>query len=600
MVDWAVNEYTLHSPLGVKLMVGPELALWGWPSTSTWEMHEKYAIEIPGPETERLVEKAREYGCYLSPGSVVERDPECSAHLVFNTQVLVRPSGVLYRYRKVQPWWPTETAVSPHDLLETGYDVEKYPLFPVVETEIGRLEGAKSIDGSTLSGRIMLNLDSEEDGRLTTGCAGSTDTFLRLDAPREAAVSGETAVSVVAGGGAGGHSGTNIAQGRANAIKVLGRCLREALSGVPFRLASLDGGKSRNAIPREARAVVLVDGGQVDALRAALKEAEAGVRDAFAVTDPGVTLEVNHGYAGWRPNLKSPVLATCKAVWSEIFGEEPVVTAVHAGLETALVGEKVAGLDMISIGPQIEFPHSPDERVSIPTVERFWRFLAGVLDRLSAQGRSSATVRRKRRPQDILDRTDDALARLVTAVGGQPHDLEQLVLYQDPAHGDGHGDGDPLPCLGVRESPLLGARGHHPVEDDLGRREAARPVGGPHAVGEGPRHREQVEPVAGEVVARQSREHLQRLAADVGDRTHPGLAPFEDGGKKAPLRPPEVVDEGVRHAGRLCDLTHRRAAVALRREEALGHLEYSLHVVALRRAATLCCSAFGHATSVQV
>jgi dipeptidase D len=99
----------------------------------------------------------------------------------------------------------------------------------------------------------------------------------------------------------------------------------------------------------------------------------------------GGTLEVRHGYAGWRPDLKSPLLATCKTAWSETIGEEPVVSAIHAGLETALIGEKVpGGLDMLSVGPQIEFPHSPDERVSIATVERFWRFLAAVLDRLSA------------------------------------------------------------------------------------------------------------------------------------------------------------------------------------------------------------------------
>jgi len=141
MVDWAIGEYSLHSPMGVKLMVGPELAVWGWPSESTRELHEKYALEIPGPETERLIEKAREYDCYISPGSLVERDPECCSHLVFNTQVLVGPEGVLYRYRKINPWWPLETAVSPHDLLDAGYDTEKYPLFPVVETEIGRLCG---------------------------------------------------------------------------------------------------------------------------------------------------------------------------------------------------------------------------------------------------------------------------------------------------------------------------------------------------------------------------------------------------------------------------------------------------------------------------
>ena len=79
MVDFAINEYTAHSPLGVKLVVGPEQALLGWPSTSAREMHEKYAIEIPGPETGLLVEKAREHDCYLSPGSVVERDPESCA-----------------------------------------------------------------------------------------------------------------------------------------------------------------------------------------------------------------------------------------------------------------------------------------------------------------------------------------------------------------------------------------------------------------------------------------------------------------------------------------------------------------------------------------
>ena len=141
MVDWAVAEYSAHSPLGVKLMVGPEEALWGKPSRSTRELHDKHAIEIPGPEMERLIEKAKEYDCYISPGSFIERDSESSAHLIFNTQVLVGPTGVLYRYRKVHPWWPLETSVSPHDLLEAGYDTQKYPLFPVVETEIGRLGG---------------------------------------------------------------------------------------------------------------------------------------------------------------------------------------------------------------------------------------------------------------------------------------------------------------------------------------------------------------------------------------------------------------------------------------------------------------------------
>jgi dipeptidase D len=98
----------------------------------------------------------------------------------------------------------------------------------------------------------------------------------------------------------------------------------------------------------------------------------------------GGGLEVKHNYGGWRPDLDSPALAASKAVYERLFGEAPIVTAVHAGLETAVIGDKVAGLDMISFGPQIEAPHSPDERVSIPTVERFWKLLAGVVDELSS------------------------------------------------------------------------------------------------------------------------------------------------------------------------------------------------------------------------
>ena len=89
---------------------------------------------------------------------------------------------------------------------------------------------------------------------------------------------------------------------------------------------------------------------------------------------------------GWRPDLDSPVLAAVGRVYERLFGEPTIVTAVHAWLETAVIGERVPGLDMVSFGPQIEAPHSPDERVSIPTVERFWPLLVGVVDELSAAG----------------------------------------------------------------------------------------------------------------------------------------------------------------------------------------------------------------------
>ena len=101
----------------------------------------------------------------------------------------------------------------------------------------------------------------------------------------------------------------------------------------------------------------------------------------------GGELEVKHNYNGWRPNLDSPALAAARSVYEREFGEPPIVTAVHAGLETAVIGSKVSGLDMLSFGPQIEFPHSPDERVSIPTVERFWKLLVAFVDELSTEGR---------------------------------------------------------------------------------------------------------------------------------------------------------------------------------------------------------------------
>jgi len=349
-------------------------------------------------------------------------------------------------------------------------------LLMTVAEEVG-LEGANALDPTLVSGSVLVNLDSEEDGRLTVGCAGSTDTWIRITAPR-AAVEGEhVALGITVSGGSGGHSGTGIALGRSNAVKVLGRALRAARETVPFRLVSFAGGKSRNAIPRDAIAICSVAAHQERVFRDAVAAAAVAIRDAYSRTDAGVTvdvepadateqpwtdegtktlldavalvptgplamspdfddlvetstslgeaitegdeltlhslsrssndsalpdviatldaaarlsggeLEVKRNYGGWRPDLDSPALATASAVYEREFGERPIITAVHAGLETAVIGSKVPGLDMLSFGPQIEFPHSPDERVSIPTVERFWKLLVAFVDDVSAPGR---------------------------------------------------------------------------------------------------------------------------------------------------------------------------------------------------------------------
>jgi dipeptidase D len=356
----------------------------------------------------------------------------------------------------------------PHGALE---------LLMTVAEEVG-LEGVNALDGSLLTGSAMINLDSEEDGVLTVGCAGSTDTWVRVEAPRDAVAPGSGTLSLAASGGLGGHSGSEIHLGRANAIKVLGRVLREAYATVPFRLVSLDGGKSRNAIPRDAVAVCSIPVEDEESFRAAVESATAVVRDAYAKTDPGATvtieaagdagdawteeataslldvvalvptgplamspdfeglvetstslgeastdggrltlhslsrssndsalpeveaaldaaarlaggiLEVKRNYKGWRPDLDSHLLAVARGAYERLFGEPPRVTAVHAGLETAVIGTKVSSpLDMLALGPQIDAPHSPDERVSIPTVERFWKLLVAVVDDLSKPAR---------------------------------------------------------------------------------------------------------------------------------------------------------------------------------------------------------------------
>lgn len=97
----------------------------------------------------------------------------------------------------------------------------------------------------------------------------------------------------------------------------------------------------------------------------------------------GASVEEGNGYPGWTPNLDSHLLDVLKRVHAEQEGSEPDVKAIHAGLECGIIGEKVPGMDMISFGPQIEHPHSPDERVHVESVGRFYRLLTATLDALS-------------------------------------------------------------------------------------------------------------------------------------------------------------------------------------------------------------------------
>ena len=334
-------------------------------------------------------------------------------------------------------------------------------------TEETGMDGAFGLKGGLLQGDILLNLDSETEGELYVGCAGGLDANITLPYTAEAAPAGYTAYAVEVKGLKGGHSGIQIGYQRANANRELFRLLNA--SACDLRLASVDGGGLRNAIPREATAVVLVANGDVATFEAEVAAFEktliaeyANIEDSISVkaavvTTPaevipaevatklakavigapngvvkmsvemeglvqtssnlarvisdgqtvkiqcllrssvnsekhalgaaikgvfelaGATVELSGDYDGWKPNMESPILHTMLASYESLYGVKPAVMAIHAGLECGIIGGKYEGLDMISFGPTICFPHSPDEKVEIASVEKFYSFLLHTL-----------------------------------------------------------------------------------------------------------------------------------------------------------------------------------------------------------------------------
>ena len=342
-----------------------------------------------------------------------------------------------------------------------------------VDEESG-LTGAAQLSGDLLTGRRLLNLDSEEEGSVYVGCAGGVN--VRLELPLETAPAGggsEAALSVGVSGFKGGHSGVDIPLQRGNALQLLGRALLGARERKPFRLGFFGGGSAHNAIPREAKALLVCAERDREAIADSVQEEFAAIASEYREVEPGARIEVEgaralgeawneatsdralrlvaalpHGvqamshdledlvetsanlatvapaggglellvslrssvdsakralarkvealaalagaaasregdYPGWKPNMASELLRTVRAVHERELGGDPEVKAIHAGLETGIIGEKYPGTDMISFGPQIEFPHSPDERVLIPSVERFWRLLTATLRELA-------------------------------------------------------------------------------------------------------------------------------------------------------------------------------------------------------------------------
>lgn len=346
-----------------------------------------------------------------------------------------------------------------------------------VDEETG-LTGANGLAPDMLEGRILLNLDSEEEGTLYIGCAGGQDTDLSFPLHTEPVPGGWRAVSMRVGGLQGGHSGLEIDRGRGNAIQLLARLLAKKAPLLKARIAQIDGGSKRNAIPRECDALLCLPPDNLRSLKEAVQEFEQIARAEYRVRDPGVFVRVSEdgveapervfrgdfqdrlldlllclphgvlrmspdipglvqtstnlavirvegdrilistnqrssvatelaaasdaaaaagrlagahilhgvGYPGWKPNPDSPVLGLAKAVYPSLFGREPKVTAIHAGLECGIIGDRFPGMDMISLGPTVLGAHSPEEGADIPSVERFWQFLVAILERVAQGG----------------------------------------------------------------------------------------------------------------------------------------------------------------------------------------------------------------------
>ncbi len=335
-----------------------------------------------------------------------------------------------------------------------------------VDEETG-LTGAFGLADDMLSGRRLINLDSEDEGEIFIGCAGGVDTVVRFGYTPTPAPAGHKWYKVSISGLKGGHSGDNIDDGLGNSNILLARMLRAA--GPRLVLASIDGGNLRNAIPREAYAIVghpeeypdplalmelkgeqcaaelrHTDGGfsysfepveapeeviDPDSARrlilsiigcpngvlamsptmkglvesstnlASVKMPERGVivvtlsqrssiesakwAAAYSVeavfTLAGAEVKHGEGYPGWEPNPESELLAETVSCYEKLFGERPKVRAIHAGLECGLFLEKYPGLDMVSFGPTLRGVHSPDERLEIASVEKFWLLLRTIL-----------------------------------------------------------------------------------------------------------------------------------------------------------------------------------------------------------------------------
>jgi len=331
------------------------------------------------------------------------------------------------------------------------------------------MTGATGLKPGILKGEILINMDSEDEGELYIGCAGGTNGNFHFAYSEVSVPGGHTAFKINVTGLKGGHSGVDIHLGRGNANKIMTRLLWYGAHNYGVRLSSIDGGSLRNAIPREAFAVVSLPTARKDEFLRWVNGFSQTVKKELTAIDPDLKIEAiscglpnnlidettQHNllyslygcpngvirmsnemkglvetstnlaivksengvikiqcllrssvdsakddleqmmqsvfelagagfvfdgkYPGWKPNPDSDILKIILDIYNKKFGKIPEIRAIHAGLECGILGGTYPAWDMISFGPTIRYPHSPDEKVNIVTVQRFWDFLVETL-----------------------------------------------------------------------------------------------------------------------------------------------------------------------------------------------------------------------------
>lgn len=341
-------------------------------------------------------------------------------------------------------------------------------LFTVAE-ETG-LDGAMALEPGFFTGKVLLNLDSEDEGEIFVGCAGGIDTTAEFHYTTEPLQEDFELQEVYVKDAMGGHSGDDINKGRANAVQLLGRFLYGILD-LDWQLISINGGNKRNAIAREAKAVIAAEPDTLDIINERLEAYAADMKEEYGaiekdlkagyaeytgpeaeaidemtswnlvaalcasphgvlamsqeienfvetstnlasvkMTEPGVirigssqrscvtaarraaaakmeacfvlagAIVKHEGeYPGWAPAAESPVRDACVASYRKLFGTDPKVKAIHAGLECGLFTEKFPGIDMVSFGPTLRGVHAPGERLDLASLDKFVALLTDVV-----------------------------------------------------------------------------------------------------------------------------------------------------------------------------------------------------------------------------